>query len=445
MTSIRNAGLMTFLTQVLIFICGFATSIILARVLGPADRGIYALIMLILSILELIGTLGMEIGNVYFSANRRYELSDVISNSLVSSIVLGLIVILLYWGVSTTNTYQDFLTAKNILPLYLWVAVFTMPIILLLSFFKNILLGREEFLKVNVVNILQSILRLGLIVVLLMILAQGIFGAVLAYLITMICVALFVALFVTKVCKINFSINFKLLKESYFYGARGYIGNVAQFLNYRLDMFFVAHLLDVTAVGHYTIAVGMAERLWMIPNSIGTVLFPRVSAIQDVQANQLTPKISRHTLFIVLILSIVSLVLARPLIQLLFGATFLPSAKPLMILLPGIVVLSFAKVLTSDLAGRGRPEFGTLAAFVSLAVNIPMNLLLIPRWGISGAAFASSTAYCLATIVVLTSFSRLTKTAWRDLLLMKARDFMIYSEICTRRRRRLRLGGVNKV
>ena len=432
MTSLKKSGLITFLTQISVFIFGLATSIILARVLGPEGKGIYTLIILIPTVLGMLGTLGIEIANVYFSANRRYKLSDIVSNSLVSSIALGLFVVLFFWVVSTTDAFQGFLAANNITPFYLWLAVLTLPILLLSGFFNRILLGREEIIKFNSVSIFQSILQLGLIIIFLIVLAQGVFGAVLAYVITTVCIALLVTLLIKKLSKIRLAVNFELLKESLRYGGKGYIGNVAQFLNYRLDIFLVAYFLDVAAVGFYVLAVGMVERLWMIPGSIGTVLFPRVSAIDKTQANQLTPKVSRHTLFIVFILSIILLVLARPLIQLLFGTVFLPSVEPLMILLPGIVVLSFAKVLTSDLAGRGKPEFGTLAAFVSLAVNIPLNLFLIPRWGIAGAAFASTVAYGLATLVVIIAFRKLSKTSWRDILLIKGADFKVYTDMFSR-------------
>jgi O-antigen/teichoic acid export membrane protein len=429
MTSLKKSGLITFLTQVSVFIFGFATSIILARALGPEDRGIYALIILIPAVMGMLGTLGIEIANVYFSANKKYKLSDIISNSLVSSIGLGLVIILLFWVASTTNTFQEFLIANNITFLYLWLAVFTVPIVLLSGFFNRILLGREQIVKFNTVAISKSIFQLGLVFVFLIVLDQGVFGAVLAYIVTTVCVALLVTLFIKKLNRINFSINFGLLKESLRYGGKGYLGNVAQFLNYRLDMLLVAYFLNVTAVGHYTIAVGMAERLWMIPGSIGTVLFPKVSAIGDTQANQLTSKVSRHTLFIVFILSIVLLVLAKPLILILFGISFLPSVEPLMILLPGIVALSFAKVLTSDLAGRGRPEFGTYASIVSLAANIPLNLYFIPKWGISGAAFASSIAYILATLIIAAAFIKISEKSWFDILLINKQDFQDYKSL----------------
>ena len=426
MNSLKKNSLITFLTQVSIFIFGFVTSIILARVLGPTDRGIYALIILIPTALGMLGTLGIEIANVYFSANRRYELSDIISNSLISSIGLGLLIVLLFWAVFNSNAFQEFLIVRNITSFYLWIAVLTVPIVLLRGFLNTILLGREEIFKFNTINISQRIVQLGLIVILLIVLAQGVFGAVLAYVITSIAVTLLATIFIKNLAKINLSINFGLLKESLRYGGKGYVGNVAQFLNYRLDMFLVAYFLDIAAVGYYAIAVGIAEKLWMIPGSIGTMLFPRVSAMNKTQGNQLTPKVSRHTLFIVSILSIVLLILANRLIPFFFGTDFLPSIKPLMILLPGVVALSLAKVLTSDLAGRGKPEFGTLASSVSLAVNIPLNLFLIPRWDIAGASFASTVAYGLTALVVVIAFIRLSKTPWGDLLLIKRSDLKAY-------------------
>lgn len=67
------------------------------------------------------------------------------------------------------------------------------------------------------------------------------------------------------------------------------------------------------------------------------------------------------------------------------------------------------KILIADMVGRGKPQIGTYAALISLAVNIPLNLWLIPRWGISGAAFASSIAYIVATLVVITAFCKIAK------------------------------------
>ena len=431
-TSLKKGGAITFVAQITIFIFGFITHIILARVLGPSDRGTYALIILIPSILGLVGTVGIEISNVYYTAQKKYKLSDIISNSLISSIGTGLSIILLFWLISTTNAFQDFLKANNINPLYLWLAVCTVPIGFLYKFFHTILLGREEIVKYNGTGIFQSILQLGLIATFLIVLGYGLFGAVLSYILTAMGVVLVVLILVNQLERISFSVNRILLREFVRYGVKGYLGNIIQFLNYRIDMFLVAYFLDVTAVGYYAIAVIMAEKLWIVPQSMATVLFPRVSGIEEAQANKLTPKISRHSFFIVFIMSIVILIFAKPFISFLFGPSFLPSIKPLIILLPSIVAFSLVKVLASDLAGRGKPEFNTLASCVSLAVNIPLNLLLIPRFGIAGAAFATTVAYILATLVTIVAFTHVSKVAWTDTLFIKADDFKIYSNMVSK-------------
>lgn len=430
--SLKVNGAITFVAQIIIFILGFLAHIILARVLGPTDRGVYALIILIASILGLLGTIGIESSNVYYSAKTKYKLNDIISNSLISSIGLGSAIILLFWLVSTTNICQNFLKANNIDPFHLWLAAGTVPIIFMGNFFQAILLGKEEITKYNGVSILQSILELGLIITFLVVLGRGLLGAILSYTLTRIGIVLALFLLINKLGRISFSINWRLLKDTVHYGLKGYLGSIIQFLNYRLDMFLVAYFLDVTAVGYYAIAVGMAERLWIIPQSMAKILFPKVSGIEEVQANKLTPKASRHSFFIAFILSIAMLILAKPLIYFLFGPRFLPALRPLIILLPSIVAFSLAKVLASDLLGRGRPELNTLAACVSLAVNIPLNLFLIPRLGITGAALATTVAYTLATLVTVIAFVKISRVPWRDTLWIKAADFKVYSDILSK-------------
>jgi len=426
MNSISKNSAITFSSQILIFALGLIASIILARALGPTGRGIYALIVLIPAVMLKLGSLGIEAANVYFTGSKRYEIKDITSNSLLSSILLGLILILLFFGIFHLDIFQNFLNSNQINPLYLWLVVLTVPFSLFSGFLRNVILGKEKIIAYNKINIFQTIVQLAAIIVFLLILRQGVFGAVFSYVLAIIGVTLFVVLLIRKITKIYFSCNRKLFKDSTKYGLKAYFGNLAQFLNYRLDMFLVAAFLAPAALGYYSIAVGIAERLWMLPGAIATVLFPRISSLKDTEANNLTPRIARHTFLIIFVLSLILALLAKPLIKTLFGFAFLPSVMPLLILLPGIIALGGAKTLTADLAGRGKPQFGTYAAFVSLIVNIPLNLWLIPKWGISGAAFASSVAYIVATLMVIIAFIKISKKPWFEILLIKKQDFQDY-------------------
>ena len=436
MTSITKNSTITFLSQILIFALGFVASIILARVLGPDGKGIYALIVLIPALMLKLGSLGIEAANVYFTGSKQYEIKDIVSNSLSSSILLSSILILLFFGVFHFDILQNYLASNQINPFYLLLVVLTVPFSLLSGFLISIFLGAEKITIYNRVNIFKSTFQLILITVFLVILKQGVFGAVISYALGSIGLALVVILLITKFTKISFSFSRGLLKDSTKYGLKAYFGNLTQFFNYRLDMFFVAAFLTPASLGFYSISVGIAEKLWMLPGAIATVLFPRISSLKDIEANNLTPRIARHTFLIIFVLSLILALIARPLIKILFGSVFLPSVMPLIILLPGIIALGGCKILTADLAGRGKPQFGTYAAFVSLAVNIPLNLWLIPKWGICGAAFASSVAYITATLIVMVAFVKISNTSWVKILLFNRYDFQDYKKLLIKIKRR---------
>jgi O-antigen/teichoic acid export membrane protein len=432
MTSISKNIAITFSSQILIFAFGFIASIILARALGPTGKGIYVLIILIPTVMLKLGSLGIEAANVYFTGSKQYEIKDIISNSLISALFLGLTLMLLFWGVSYLNIFQNFLNSNQIDSVLLWLVVLTVPFSLMFGFLSSIILGKEEIVKYNKINIFHNIIRVIAIIIFLVILKQGILGAVVSHVLAVIGGTLFVILLIRKIGKVTFCYNQRLFKDSTVYGLKAYFGNIIQFLNYRLDMFLVAIFLDPAAVGFYSIAVGIAETFWMLPGAIATVLFPRISSLDSTEANNLTPGIARHTFFIIFVFSLILALLAKPLIKILFGSPFLPSVMPLLILLPGIIALGGAKTLTADLAGRGKPQFGTYASFVSLAVNIPLNLWLIPKWGISGAAFSSSIAYIVATLVVIIAFVKISDKAWTNILLIKKQDFQDYKSFVYR-------------
>lgn len=429
MDSIKKSGAITFFSQILIFVIGFGTSIILARVLGPKGKGIYALLVLIPKVMVNLGSLGIEDANVYFTGSKKYKVEDIASNSFFSTILLGSILLIFFYIVYSLDIFQDFIKSNQLNQTYLWCAILAVPFLLLSVYIKSILLGKEEIITYNKINILQIIFELILIVILLFIFRQGVFGAIIAYLLTSIFISLFAVSFIKKYVKIKISYKKYLFKDSINYGIKAYFSNLTSFLNYRLDMLLVAFFLGPIDVGYYSLAVGIAEKIWLLPGAVSTVLFPRISTMENLKESNLTPKATRHTFFIVFIISLILAVLAKTLIKILFGESFLPSVNSLLILLPGIMALTFPKILCADLAGRGKPIYSLYASLLSLGVNIPLNIWLIPKWGISGAAFASSVAYITSAVVLITMYTKISGKSWVEILIIKRVDFLDYKNI----------------
>jgi O-antigen/teichoic acid export membrane protein len=418
--------LITFSTQIAMIAFDIGVGIIIARVLGPEGKGAYSLIILVPALLALLGNLGISFANVYFGGKWRHKWTDLSSNSLVSALALGIVLafaFLAYFFIANPTFLRD------IEPRWLALTTVAVPLSLLVTYFTSILLGQNRIKEYNLVYLAQSGALLILVLILSLAVKGGVFGTVVAWASATLVAAIIAILLVHRTTSIKWSFYPQLFRDSIKFGIKGYLGNVIQFLNYRLNMFLVVFFMDVTFVGYYSISVAMAEALWYLPGAVGTVIFARTPGMKAEEANVSTPRICRNTLFLTVIAGFLVFLLGRYIILLLFGSAFLPALKPLWILLPGVVAFSIPKVLANEIAGRGKPIVGTIYAGASLAVNVPLNILLIPRMGISGAALASTISYIVSALVVLAFFIRVSKNSWVDTILLKREDLEIYRSV----------------
>jgi O-antigen/teichoic acid export membrane protein len=112
-------------------------------------------------------------------------------------------------------------------------------------------------------------------------------------------------------------------------------------------------------------------------------------------------------------------------IRLLFGEAFVPAYGPMRLLLPGAWALGLWRMIMVDLSVRGFPLYKTYTAAVAVGMTVALDLLLIPLWGVPGAAVASSLAYGAALGLGLRLYSRVTTFSPRELLLPRRTDFAL--------------------
>jgi O-antigen/teichoic acid export membrane protein len=163
----------------------------------------------------------------------------------------------------------------------------------------------------------------------------------------------------------------------------------------------VNYFLGPVNVGIYSVAVLLAELLWQLPNSIGFVIFPKASASTPEAMNAFTPRVFRLTLAITAAAAVVLGAIGKPFIELVYTSDFSPAYSALLVLLPGVVLLGGGKVLTNELAGRGYAHYNSINSGLALVATLVLDVLLIPRYGITGAALASSIAYALNLMTAL--------------------------------------------
>ena len=132
--------------------------------------------------------------------------------------------------------------------------------------------------------------------------------------------------------------------------------------------------------------------------------------------------LTRTTLALSIGLAIPAAILGPRLVRLVYGAQFADAGVALRLIIPGVVAYSVVAVLSRYLTGRGRPGTGTLILLLGLAINIVANLILVPRYGILGAAMASSLSYGLTAAVMLAVFIRLSGRGLAETLIVRPSD-----------------------
>lgn len=398
---------------------GAVFGIVTARVLGPSGKGVLAIAMLVPGVLALIFNLGIGIANTYFTGQGRFSPGDLSKNSLLIGLGLGVVASLGFIALLPVVGARFF---PHIGFGFLILGATMVPMGIVNEYLAAILLGLQRIKELAIYRVGVSVLTL---IVLLALLSFRIWGALLAVFIGNLGAFIYLCLTFSKgVLAKGQKPFFSVLRETVGYGVRGHLGNVMQFLNYRLDSFLVNYFLSPYYVGIYSVAVTIGELIWLLPNAVSQSLFAQTSASLSNTANLRTPILFRQILIISSISCIMLIVFAKYLIPILYGDKFKPSILPLLWLLPGIFSLSLSKILSGDLSGRGKVILGSYASLISFIVTIILDFILIPRHGVIGASIASSISYTINMLTLLLCFTIISKVKLTKLLRYTSSDIL---------------------
>lgn len=166
---------------------------------------------------------------------------------------------------------------------------------------------------------------------------------------------------------------------------------------YHTDILLLQPLAGSSAVGYYKAALVIAEFLWFVPNALQTVLLHSTSEIwsrgNKESVTEIASRTARYTLVFSLLLVIGLAALADRFVPLYYGADFAPAIQPLLLLLPGALGFAVARPIFAIGQGKGDLRPLIVATGTAAVINLGLNLLLIPRYGMSGAAVATSVGY----------------------------------------------------
>jgi O-antigen/teichoic acid export membrane protein len=179
-----------------------------------------------------------------------------------------------------------------------------------------------------------------------------------------------------------------------------YLAGLAYYLMQKVDVLMIGYYMGEAPTGYYGVASNLVDLMIMPISLIAWMLASRVAVAHKAgEATGLTRQVVALTMGLAVIGSAFTWVIAPWLVRFLFGEAFDEAANVLRLLCFAVVGLSFFMLMHNLLLATGRARYLAWPAVVGCAVNVLLNMVLIPQYGLWGACVASIIAYPLAGVV----------------------------------------------
>jgi O-antigen/teichoic acid export membrane protein len=190
--------------------------------------------------------------------------------------------------------------------------------------------------------------------------------------------------------------------------------NVITLASYRIELFILDRFEPRDEVGIYSIAVAVAESLWLVTTAFATAVWAPALHESEERATLLIARSALKALLFIGAVAVVAALLIPLLVPLIFRREeFTDAVGPALLLLPGVVLYGPVAILTVYLsARRGRAVLALAGPVVSLVVTTALAFALIPGEGTKGAALASSAGYVVSALVAWIVFIRVAGMGW---------------------------------
>ena len=414
---------------------GVVSSILLARALGPSGKGTVTVTQALTGMAGVILAAGLPGAAGYLAAKGRVDGRTETRVAWSTSLLVTGVTLLVAIPLAPWIAQSLFQSDSSAL---VWLSLLAVAPYLANQVFTGFLLGVGRARKTAIINASQLVANLGGIVIL------ELSGHLTPenFIVWWLAVLLVAALVQTAIL-LRMPANpqsptvFGTIRMGARFGAASWASSGLYLLALRVDTLLLTALSGTADVGIYSVGVSLAEIGWYLPNALYAVLFPKVAA-QGQEARELVGRVARMSWPLVLVTGVCLVGLARVLVVPFYGSAFSGAVGVVAVLVPGMTAAALSSVLSSYVAGRGKPGLATVAATVNLAVNVALNVLLIPPLGYLGAAAASSVSYSLAAAVMILFFLRETGLPAKSVLVPRRSDF---SEISIRRRGQLSRTG----
>ncbi|MBI2327772.1 oligosaccharide flippase family protein [Candidatus Curtissbacteria bacterium] len=376
--------------------------IFVPRILGPADYGLFSVVILTTFALAAFANFGIDTGILRFFKAADSRTNQILKLALEAYLVIGIAIFIA--GIFLSSLLANFLGQEVLEPLFR-IAFSGLILILLTDFFVATLQARKQFLKASIVHVSSNIVRLSILFV------AAYFFTVNLHFLTILFFAVYIISIIIGKGFVSFDFlsakNHRLQIKSFF-GFNFWIAASLAISSIPIDNYLLLMFAGATVTGIYAAPYKILTSLDQFAGNFSRVLAPRfVSFNTNSQAKEFVKKTIPIVLFICFGI-LMTVFAANPIINLLLGAQYTDS-----VLIFQIIAISyifyFGNTIPVSLIiyyfGQSRTVF--LITLMVKTVWAIFSFILIPIYQATGAALA----HVIAAVVSLSLFT--AYAVWR--------------------------------
>ena len=427
--SIAFGGIVAFIFRGMNLLVALALVFLCSSQLDKDEYGTFVLGLTVVGVVN-AATGGLTAATGYQLSSQKRAAGAALANGGLLSIALGVAAVLVGFGVGATLTGEAHREALAV--------GFACAAVIVSSVVAGVFLGREAFIRYNLALVAPPLFSLLLLTVAFFVfdLRKPDVALELYALGQWLAIGLLV-LTAGRTYLRGLAFEAGMVREIARFAVVAGIASGISYLNYRADIVLVDHFEGREQVGTYSLAVYVAESVWQVSGSLALATYARLGGSTRDEAVALTTRVMRHTILLLTAICLV-LFLAADLIQQLLFSQYDGMASALRLVLPGVLVYSLAQAFSGFYTWqRGMPWVSAAVAGSGLAVGLVLGVLLIPAFGLNGAAAASSLAKSTAILGALVLFMRSEGVSPAQVFRIRKADVQDYVQLVGRLRARV--------
>lgn len=403
---------MSFITIAIILshVVSLVTLPIYTRLINPTEYGLYALAKATLGFLLVFLPMGISIGafRFYFQYEKKKSLNKLYGTSITFLLLFGFIGAIVLAGSSELISSALGTTGLKVLLIIIAVII---PFQLLIMLFRNMIRIQEKILLYAISLVVLSYAGAG-VGITLVILGYGVKGILIGNLAASILV--FSLLIIVERKNISFSADFDTFKKIESFGFPLIFTNIGAWIIQLSDRYILQYFCGEALVGIYSVSYTVAMVIgtfFVAPISL--VLSPKFLRMWESERKKRTlttigNMISLSILAIIPIYLILC-VEAKTIINILATEKYLAGATIVPFVAGAGVIYLFIWLQQSSFSLREKTKSVPFIFGASALINVILNILLIPKFDIMGAAFATLVSYIVLFILLWWKGQRMLK------------------------------------